>query len=185
MNKINRKTMGILIISILLITLIMMLCTIFSGINVDFPCESSLGGPAPNINKNTRIAYCISDFPLYSSGGYVYDVGSSETNEINTEFGHLQRQDQILLVNDIAIKRDENYIFTKWGISINPWIIIKKDITINNLGIRKYQDQDNEGYLYAVIDLNEKWFINPICIIILLFGIYLWVSGIKIQKHQK
>ena len=119
------------------------------------------------------------------SGGGIYAVGSTNQNEITVGELKLRRDGQTLLVNYHSLNTGEIYNATHWTSSINPWILFTRRFAINNSGLLTYANSSiPTDVLYVSGDVYEGWCINPLGLIILVCGIWLFRQGKKELKPR-
>jgi hypothetical protein len=185
MKPSSKRTLGVIIIVLSVLSIAIGVCQIVPYAFVDFPCfdERFL---QHEIKSDTRIAYCISVWPLEAlSGGGIYDYGSTSQDEVTIRDLALRRDGQTLFVNAHPLATGEIYKTTKWKMSFNPWILFTHRFEINNKGlITSTESVETVDALYVSGDVYEGWFINPLGLIILGCGIWLFRQGKKELKQE-
>jgi hypothetical protein len=87
-----------------------------------------------------------------------------------------RRENQVLLTNGHRLQPQESYSSFAWRLSTNPWLLITKASEIRNEGVDR---NSSDGMLLVVGDVNEGWFPNPLGLVILMTGIWLYRNGVK------
>jgi hypothetical protein len=178
MKPTSKRTLGVIIIALSILLIAIGVCQVIPYAFVDFPCfdDEFL---QQEIKSDTRIAYCISIWPLEAlSGGGIYDYGSTSQDEITVRELDLRRDGQSLFVNERPLAAGEIYKITKWKMSFNPWVLFTRRFEINNKGlITSTESVPSVDALYVSGDVYEGWFINPLGLIILGCGLWLFKQG--------
>jgi len=165
-----------------LILLVIAIIQVMPNVLVDFPCQAGLG-PRPEINEQTRLAYCISFWPLRASGGMVYDVGASGQDK--TVIGRqdsfpgeltLERRGEVLLVSNQTLQAGEAYHEVRWAPSLNPMLVFTARFEVSNEGLA-------EDALYVSGDVYEGWLPNPMGLIML--GASAWLFLRERRKRKR
>jgi len=184
MKPSSKRTLGIVLIVLSVLTLAIGFCQIVPLGFVDFPCFDDMVRQQ-EINSDTRIVYCISIWPRQAiSGGAIYDEGTSNQDEIKVRDLNLKRDEQALLVNNHPVNPQESYETVLWRASISPWLIFTSRFEIKNEGITSIGSSDPSNVLYVSGDVHEGWLPNPLGLIILGVGIWLFRQGKKEQKQE-
>ena len=177
MKPSSKKSLGIVLLVISVLALAIAFCQIVRIGFVDFPCFDEQVRQQ-EISSDTRIVYCVSIWPRQAiSGGAIYDDGTSNQDEIKVRDLNLRRDEQILFVNNHSINPNESYKMVLWSASINPWLIFTNSFEIKNEGITSMGS--NVPVLYVSGDVHEGWLPNPLGLIILGVGIWLFRQGKK------
>lgn len=172
-----RYVLGIALIVISLLCLAVAVCQVTPVMYVDFPCQAGLS-PGYEVNPDTRIAYCISIWPLRAiSGGAIYAAGSASQDTVTAGILKLERQGQILVVNGQRLAPGETYRKVQWRPSVNPWLIFTFQLVVRNDGVL-------EDVLYISGDVYEGWVLNPLGTLILVGGIWLTVQGARERRRR-
>jgi hypothetical protein len=176
---------GAILTSLAVLILATTLFFILSGPLVDFPCESALG-PGPVVTENTRIAYCISLWPRFAHGGYVYAYGAPDENIVVVSpqvFWYdsltLERKGQDLIANGQLLHPGDTYTHFRWFPSINPWLILTARLTVKNSGTY------STDTLYVDGGIDEGCLPGPLGFIILGIGIWLLFRGAKERQSAQ
>src|SRR6266508_3408812 len=181
MKPSSKRTLGIVLIVLSVLTLAIGFCQIVPLGFVDFPRFDDMVRQQ-EINSDTRIVYCISILPRQAiSGGAIYDEGTSNQDEIKVRDLNLKRDEQALLVNNHPVNPQESYETVLWRASISPWLIFTSRFEIKNEGITSIGSSDPSNVLYVSGDVHEGWLPNPLGLIILGVGIWLFRQGKKEQ----
>lgn len=182
MKPSSLQTLGVILIVLSVIALAIAICQITPLAFVDFPCLDDIVNHQ-EIKPSTRIVYCISLWPLQAiSGGGIYDIGVSEQDEVTVKGLKLRRDGQTLYVNNRPLKVGENYGFTRIIPSISPWILFQNRFEIRNDGLLLGQSSPLSTALYVSGDVVEGWLPNPLGLLLLGFGIWLFSKGKKEGK---
>ena len=185
MKPSSKRALGVAIIALSVLAMAIGVCQVMPYAFVDFPCFDD-EVRSQEINSDTRIVYCISIFPLEAlSGGGIYDDGSSNQDEIAVGEISLKRDDQTLFVNNHALNVSEIYKTTKWNPSINPWVLFTRHFEIKNEGLLIPNESPTPiDVLYVSGYVYEGWFINPLGLVILVYGILLFRQGKKELQQE-
>ena len=175
----RQRSIGRALVALSLIALLASVFWIMRLANVDFPCGSGLGRQ-PELTADTSIAYCISLYPRWASGGTDYAVGTSDTNEVviqPQEFWHgaieLRREQERLYVNGTPLSAGSSITLSRFMPTLNPWIVYTVEFVIRHSGpIRDEQTQPSDA-LYVYGEANEGWLPNPLGFLILAVGLWL------------
>ena len=84
-----------------------------------------------------------------------------------------------MYVNNQLLKPEEIYENTHWELSFNPWLILLTHFIIRNRGITSIGSITQVNTLYVSGYVNEGWFPNPLGLIILCIGLWLFIQGKK------
>ena len=152
---------------------------------VDFPCFDEMVRQQ-EIDSDTRIVYCISIWPRQAiSGGAIYGEGTSNQNEVTVRELSFKRSGQTLFVNNHALNTGEVYKTTKWTLSISPWVLFTRRFEITNEGLFTPSEASTPtDVLYVSGNVYEGWLINPLGLLILGCGIWLFRQGKKELKQE-
>ena len=184
MKPSSKRTLGIILIVISVLTLAVAFCQIVPIGFVDFPCFDKQV-LLRDIDPDTRMVYCISIWPLRAiSGGAIYDIGTSNQDEATVGELNLRRDEQTLFVNNRPINAGEVYKTVHWTPSINPWLIFSSHFEIKNEGLTLIGSAASANVLYVSGDVHEGWFPNPLGLIIFVSGIWLFRQGKKELKQE-
>lgn len=153
---------------------------------MDFPCEYfGLPSRLLDIQADSRIAYCISQYSRQFGGGGIYANGVSNENKVvlaSSRWGFekitLERQEANILVNGRAIKAFDTFEKSSWIPALNPWLILTTHIVIRNEGLLKEHSQ----VIYVSGAVTEGWRYNPTGGLIVLAGVGLMTLGVKKSK---
>ena len=160
--------------------------------NVDFPCEW-FGDPTAlaKVNSDTRIAYCISVFPRSKGGGAPLVYGSTTEDGIRIDvYGSLdlQRQEDVLLVNNHILKNGETSNRHLVSLTLNPWLLATTDLSVQNEGVLKTEANHSGDPAYDILqvsgDAYEGWRFTPLGFIFWGIGVSLLVLD-KTQRMKK
>jgi hypothetical protein len=176
-----KPALGIVLIVLALLMFVITICQITPVMLVDIPCLGSDDSDyPPGTTQDTRIGYCISYYPLKAiSGGRIYASGSTNQDEITVDPLVFRREDETLFVNGHPINSREVYKQTDWRLSANPWLIITTRFEIRNDGITPIDSLASANMLFVSGKAVEGWLPNPLGLIILGGGIWLFVRGRK------
>ncbi len=120
MKPSSKRTLGIILIVVSVLTLAVAFCQIVPLGFVDFPCFDAQVRQQ-KIGSDTRIVYCISIWPRQAlSGGAIYDQGTSDQDTVKVGDLSFKRDEQILSVNNHAITPNETYKTVHWNAIVNP-----------------------------------------------------------------
>lgn len=185
MKPLSKRVMGVLFIVISLSLLAIAVCQFTPTVFVDFPCLGSDDWPyPPDVSQDTRIGYCIRLHPLSAfRGGGIYASGSTIQDEIKVNQLIFRREKETLYVNGHPIPPGEMYKTTLWRISANPWLILTIRFEIRNDGITPIDLFASSNMLFVSGDAYEGWLPNPLGLIILGGGIWLFLRGHK-ERNQ-
>jgi hypothetical protein len=176
-----KRALGILFIVLSLLMFLIAVCQITPIVLVDIPCLGSDDSDyPPGTTQDTRIGYCISYYPVKAiSGGEIYASGSTKQDEVTVDQLVFRREDETLYVNGHPINSGEVYKTTDWRLSANPWLIITTRFEIRNDGITPIDSLASVNMLFVSGDAVEGWLPNPLGIIVLGGGIWLFVRGTR------
>ncbi|MCS6883624.1 MAG: hypothetical protein NZU74_20040 [Chloroflexaceae bacterium] len=178
----TKFSLGIILIVISVVLLVIAIYQVTPTMAVDFPCQAGL---VPDVRPDTRIAYCVSLWPLEAfSGGGVYALGATDQDEITVGMLKLERQEQTLVVNDHPLEVGETYSTVRWTPSLNPWLIFTTRFFVKNEGLKRANLPTSSDTLYVSGDVYEGWLPNPAGFLILGGGILFLVQGIKERKGK-
>jgi hypothetical protein len=181
-----RKSLdGVPLIAFAILMLVAAVCLVVpKGLAVDFPCHVLPPGfIEQDAVVETRIVYCISLYPRYVEGGDIYRNGVSSENHITiapTSFWYgnlvLERHDDDISVNGHILQPGETRTWVRWFPSINPWLLLITHFTVTNSGPI---DSVAHDAIYIFGEVSEAWLPNPLGLIILGTGIWLWIRNRK------
>ncbi len=187
MNVVNRQrkftfrlVFGILSAGTTGVFLLVTMLEISTSRMLDYPCGMGRG-PRPTVNEDTQIAYCLSLWPRPpSSGGGVYALGSTEDKRvvIGPSSGlvgqlTLEKQGQILIVNNQQLQPGQSYDDFRWRLSLNPWLLTTARIVVTNTGFASSNEGALGPALIASGDIHEGLLPNPLGPMLLVLGIWL------------
>lgn len=181
----TKFSLGIILIVISVVLLAIAMYQVTPKMAVDFPCGTGL---PPDMRPNTRIAYCISLWPLEAfSGGGIYAIGATNQDEITVGILKLERQEQTLVVNDHPLEVGETSSTVRWTPSLNPWLIFTTRFFVKNERLKQANLPGSSDILYVSGDAYEGWLPNPAGFLILGSGVLFLVHGFKERKgkHMK
>ncbi len=143
---------------------------------------SNLCGAVENQGtSDSRMVYCISAWPLQPSEEYCCS-GVSDVDQITIRELSLRREAETLLVDDQPVPPGEVYNSFRWRPSINPWLFLTIRFTLKNEGLNSTSfSSSGTEVLYVTGDISGRWFVNPLGLIILGSGIWLFRQGRKEQ----
>lgn len=200
MKPTAKHTLGLILIVLSGLALIIAIGQVVPTKFVDFPCfdgQVHSGFANQDISPDTRIGYCISIWPLQAiSGGGIYAVGTTTQDEITVRALKLRRDRLTLYVNNHPLDPDQVYKTVRLIPSLNPWLIFTHCFTIKNRRIQSIasftsfdmlSDDVDESWipstsfdmLYVSGDVDEGWIPNPLGLVILGGGIWLFRRGKK------
>jgi hypothetical protein len=182
---------GIAFTALAVLMLVAVIFWFFPGANIDFPCEW-FGYPRSLTSLDMQVAYCLSYWPHYAiSGGAIYAYGASNESRIVLSpqapwYGNLilERQGQVLIVNDQPLQSGETYSTFRWFPTLNPWLLSTAHFTVKNEGMlgKTIEGSRSPTAIYVSGDVREGWLPNPIGFMILGVGVMLLVSGVRQRK---
>lgn len=180
----TRYSLGIFLIVISVALLVIAVGQVTPIMYVDFPCFAF--DPYPeDMSPDTRIAYCISLWPLYAiSGGGIYALGTADHDEITVKRLNFERQGQTLVVNDHPLAIGETYSTVRWIPSLNPWLIFTWRIVVKNEGPNQADLSTSRDTLFVSGDVYEGWLPNPVGFLILGSGIWFVTRGKKARRGE-
>ena len=182
MKPSSKRILGIILIVLAVLTLPIAFCQVIPLGFVDFPCFDDQIRKQ-EISSETRIVYCISIWPRQAlSGGAIYDEGKTDQEAIKVGALNFRRDGQNLLVNNHMVTPREAYTTTHWNAALNPWVIFTSRFEIKNEGINPIGTSSPAEALYVTGDVYESWLPNPLGLIILGSGIWLFRQGKTKQK---
>ncbi len=188
--KYLKYTLGILLVVIAGIYTITALRQMKRSWYADFPCGSDGYDPlASMVEPGVRIAYCIDykgRYVISGAGIYAEGISTQDRLTITSKYEEgfepviLSREDEILYVNNRALRKSQSYSDWNWYPSSNPMLLFANHLTIRNDGV-----DDSNNVLFATGEVKEGWLPNPIGLSILVVGIVLiWSAGKKGRRIE-
>jgi len=148
-----------------------------------FPCSNEHFRNA-DVSSDTRMVYCISLLPLKAISGIgVYAYDTTNQDQIVVRELNLKREGQTLYVNNHALNVGEVYKKVLWKPSINPWLIFTTRFSIKHIEIELAESPTSTNMLYVGGDVHEGWLPNPLGLVILGCGIWLYKQGKRERKQ--
>jgi len=170
-----KSKLGISLIVLSLFFFIFGVYQVMPSLELDSPC-SNFDFAELNPPTATRIAYCVNN-NLWFSGISFSGNGYSLTNEVHMDVFNFNRENQVLIANAQSIQSQEAYRSSTYRLSANPWLIVATHSNIRNEGLVTIGISDN--VLKIVADVHEAWYPNPLGLVILVTGIWLYRNSIK------
>ena len=181
---------GLLLTAFAATSLIAAVWSILVKGNMDFPCEWFGAPQNTSVNEDTRIAYCISWYPRNYSGGGVYAEGTTTEDRIMVSPQApwhstltIQRREDAVTINNQLLQIGMSFHQFAWFPSANPWLLYGANARVTNEGLLGVNRPRPVDALYVSGDVKESWLLNPLGLIILAMGAWLWAVGAKSQKQ--
>jgi hypothetical protein len=151
--------------------------------SVDFPCSAM---PMVSVTSETRIAYCVDQWPRNFYGGGFYAAGAVSEDTLSLPADGilrsgltLQRRGSAITANGMPIGEGQTYSESHSALSLNPWLLVTTRFTISSYGpeapfpVMVESVPTNAIYLFG--EVREGWLPGPLGPIMLIIGIALWV----------
>ena len=183
MQPSSKRVLGIFLVVVSLVTLVIAFCQVVPMGFVDFPCTGQQVGQQ-GIASDSRLAYCLSVWPRQAiSGGGIYDIGTSNQDEIRVDPLNLKRYNLTLSVNGHEINPGQTYKTTRFA-GLNPWVVLTSRFEVRNDGLMPEELTSSASVLFVTGDVHEGWFPNPLGLIVLIGGVWLIRQGKEVPEHQ-
>ena len=170
----NKYRLGTTLIVLSILFFILAIYQVIPSLEFNSPC-STFDSTELAVPTEAQIAYCVNNNLTFSGTGF-YGNGYSTTDQVTMDIFSFRRENQVLLTNGHRLQPQESYRSFAWRLSTNPWLIITKTSEIRNEGINS---SVSDGVLKVVGDVNEGWFPNPLGLVILMTGVWLYRNGVK------
>lgn len=174
MKPSNKYRLGITLMVLSVLFFLFGIYQVIPSLEFSSPCSTfdfaELAAP-----PEAQIAYCVNNNLTFSGTGF-YGNGYSLADEVTMDIFSFRRENQVLLTNGQRLQPQESYRSFAWRLSTNPWLIITKTSEIRNEGVNR---SGSDGVLMVIGDVNEGWFPNPLGLVLLMTGIWLYRNGVK------
>lgn len=181
MKPSSKRILGVILIVLSVLTLVLVFYQFVPSAFYALPCFDKQVRQQ-EVSSDTRIVYCISLWPRQVlSGAAMYDEGTTSQDEVKVRDLNFRRDQQILLVNNHPVIPSETYRTVRWRAAINPWLIFTSRFEIKNEGITSIGSKAPAEALYVSGEVYEGWLPNPLGLIILGSGIWLFMQGKRIK----
>jgi hypothetical protein len=191
--------LGIVLILVAGLTLLAANCAVAPKGNVDFPCfDLEEGGclmgygpaePGCEVEElsGARLFLCISVYPRGWAGGGTIAQGPEFSDAWSGDGINLERKGDMLIVNGESLAPEASTSRFRAYPTLNPWLLETTRTTISNRGVFDCYKILGEGVvetttidaLYIYGGVSEGWLPSPLGLVILGFGIWLVVRGIR------
>lgn len=146
-------------------------------VTIDFPCFGDEDARQEGMDSGTRIAYCLSFWPLNVGGGGIFAVGTSDQDEASVGGLRFRRDGETLYVNDRRVDPGGLYETVRWSTPRNPWLIPTNRFQIRNGGLISADRFAPPEVLFISGDVHAGWLPNPLGLVMILAGLVMVLPG--------